>query len=135
MKTHELVRSLEGDNEKLENLCGEILATITLAFQRGFFVLPSDAEESRRFTDLLRRWRDRYKQLRTAVCAEHTAELESLAKGIKAVSALIKESYGVAGLHLDGDVAPWGDLLAGGRFEGWLQDFSEAAETAGKEKP
>lgn len=33
------------------------------------------------------------------------------------VQALIGESGGVAGLHMNGDVAPWGDLEAGGRFE------------------
>lgn len=30
---------------------------------------------------------------------------------------LICESHGVAGLHLNGDVAPWGELEAGGRLE------------------
>lgn len=30
---------------------------------------------------------------------------------------LISESEGVAGLHLNGDIAPWDELLPGGRFE------------------
>lgn len=30
---------------------------------------------------------------------------------------LISESEGVAGLHLNGDLAPWDELLPGGRFE------------------
>lgn len=42
------------------------------------------------------------------------AVLEGLAKDIQ---GLIAESHGVAGLHLNGDVAPWHELEAGGRFE------------------
>ena len=52
--------------------------------------------------------------------------IEALRAGLKAVQALISDSYGVAGLHLNGDVASWDDLLAGGRFEDWLGDFSRA---------
>lgn len=33
------------------------------------------------------------------------------------IEDLIGESYGVSGLHLNGDVAPWGELEPGGRFE------------------
>lgn len=33
------------------------------------------------------------------------------------VDALIGESSGVIGLHLNGDPAPWGEVVAGGRFE------------------
>lgn len=47
-------------------------------------------------------------------------------KGLRAVQELIDESKGVAGLHLNGDVADWDELLAGGRFEEWLRDFSAA---------
>lgn len=36
------------------------------------------------------------------------------------IEALIEESHGVAGLHLNGDVAPWGELQAGGRFERFM---------------
>ena len=42
------------------------------------------------------------------------AALEGLASDIH---SLIHESSGVAGLHLNGDLAPWHDLEAGGRFE------------------
>ena len=51
------------------------------------------------------------------------AELEA---GIRAVEELIADSRGVVGLHLNGDEAPWDELLAGGRFEDWLKDFSAA---------
>jgi len=37
-----------------------------------------------------------------------------------AVEGLIAESEGVYGLHLNGDVAPWSDLLSGGCQEEWL---------------
>lgn len=50
-------------------------------------------------------------------------ELEEMQKGLDAVRDLINNSYGVAGLHLNGDVAPWDELLEGGRFEAWLKDF------------
>ena len=33
------------------------------------------------------------------------------------INSLIHESSGVAGLHLNDDLAPWGELEAGGRFE------------------
>lgn len=45
---------------------------------------------------------------------ELLAALEGLADDIE---SLIGESHGVIGLHLNGDVAPWGEIEAGGRFE------------------
>lgn len=55
------------------------------------------------------------------------ARIAELEAGVLAVSELISESRGVAGLHLNGDdEAPWGDLLEGGRYEAWLRDFSAA---------
>ncbi len=56
------------------------------------------------------------------------AEVERLRAGVKAVQALIRESDGVAGLHLNGDIAPWSTLLAGGHYEEWLRDLSAALE-------
>lgn len=58
--------------------------------------------------------------------AELKAENAKLKAGIDAVHALIDESEGVYGLHLNGDGALWGDLLSGGRFEEWLCEFSKA---------
>ena len=55
-------------------------------------------------------------------------EIEELRKGIAAALALIEDSYGVAGLHLNGDVAPWHELRTGGRYEDWLFDFDQAVE-------
>lgn len=59
-----------------------------------------------------------------------TTEIPVLIKGILAVGALMDESKGVAGLHHNGDVAPWNELLQGGKYETWLEDFSEALEVA-----
>ncbi len=65
-------------------------------------------------------------------------QLAILANGIIAVAELIDESYGVAGLHLNGDVATWEELRTGGTFEAWLMDFDsalkEAKRLAGGEK-
>lgn len=41
------------------------------------------------------------------------------------LSCLIENSDGVAGLHLNGEIAPWDSLSAGGHFEEWLFPFSE----------
>ncbi len=54
------------------------------------------------------------------------AEVEQLRAGIRAVSELINQSAGVDGLHLNGDIAPWEELLEGGQYEEWLCDFSIA---------
>lgn len=54
------------------------------------------------------------------------AENAILKRGIKSVRDLMSESDGVAGLHQNGDLAKWDDLLAGGKDEEWLIDFSKA---------
>ena len=42
------------------------------------------------------------------------------------LDALIDSSEGVAGLHLNGDIACWESLRQGGRFETWLMRMDEA---------
>ena len=42
------------------------------------------------------------------------------------LDALADNSEGVAGLHLNGDVASWESLREGGRFETWLMRMDEA---------
>ena len=59
------------------------------------------------------------------------AEIERLRAGLQAVSDLIDESHGVAGLHRNGDVAPWGDLRTGGKYEEWLVSFDDALKEQG----
>lgn len=56
---------------------------------------------------------------------ERVKELE---KGLLSVGALIAESHGVYGLHLNGDVAPWDELLPPGRYCEWLEDYAMAAQ-------
>lgn len=51
-----------------------------------------------------------------------TARIEKLVKGLKAVSDLMGESDGVSGLHKNGEIATWDELLT----SSWLEDFSEA---------
>lgn len=56
-----------------------------------------------------------------AVAAAAQAENKRLLSVLQGLAGevldLISESDGVAGLHLNGDLAPWGELVAGGRFE------------------
>ncbi len=56
-------------------------------------------------------------------------ENETLRAGLDAVRQLVHESEGVSGLHFNGELAPWDELLAGGEFDHWLSDYSEAIET------
>lgn len=49
-----------------------------------------------------------------------------LSRAVHSMAILMDESRGVVGLHQNGDVAPWGELLRGGRFESWLEDVSDA---------
>lgn len=43
--------------------------------------------------------------------------LEALEALVDDINALVSESHGVAGLHRNGDVATWDEILPGGRFE------------------
>ena len=61
---------------------------------------------------------------------ELLAALEGLTRDIQ---GLIDESTGVVGLHLNGDIATWGELEAGGAFE-WLTTLPAANDTIEKMK-
>lgn len=61
--------------------------------------------------------------------------VEALDKACRSINDLIESSEGVAGLHLNGDVASWGSLRVGGRFESWLIEFDEACDVLAKHKP
>ncbi len=56
--------------------------------------------------------------------------IAKLVRGINAAADLMDNSSGVDGLHLNGDIAPWGELRTGGKFEEWLVAFDEALEWA-----
>lgn len=70
--------------------------------------------------------------------ADLIAQRDELFKALEKLSgdveALMKESSGVYGLHQNGDHAPWGDLVAGGRHETWLLSLSDADELIVKVK-
>lgn len=51
-------------------------------------------------------------------------EIDRLRKGINAVYALIQESHGVAGLHLNGAIATWDELLLSSPPTAWLEDLA-----------
>jgi len=46
----------------------------------------------------------------------------------KDVDDLVNHSQGVAGLHMNGDIAEWDSLLPGGSFGSWLSSVSDADE-------
>lgn len=52
-----------------------------------------------------------------------------LSKGIRSIETLMAESGGVYGLHLNGAMASWNDLLTGGRYEDWLHELNVAVRT------
>jgi hypothetical protein len=61
--------------------------------------------------------------------------IDELEEVLRSFSTLIDESQGVAGLHLNGEIAPWGELLGGGRYEEWLIDFTEAMSSISDPTP
>ena len=77
----------------------------------------------------LRHERDKVATL-TAENARLREDAERFADAIDAVSDLIDNSKGVYGLHLNGNIAPWGELRTGGRYEEWLLAFDAMSDTA-----
>lgn len=53
---------------------------------------------------------------------------ETLEYVLGSVNDLIADSTGVTGLHLNGDFAPWEELMEGGRYEDWLLSLSTAQD-------
>jgi hypothetical protein len=60
------------------------------------------------------------------ILAENVKLREALEKLTTAIADLADESYGVAGLHRNGDIAPWRSLFKGGQFEEWMLPHHEA---------
>jgi len=87
---------------------------VTCTVQR----LEANLEENNNLRDQLAALKEENERLKARV-----AELE---KAVTAVDELICHSSGVSGLHLNGEMAPWGDLLEGGHYDSWLIDFSAA---------
>ena len=64
------------------------------------------------------------------------ARVRELEAAVDAVRNLISNSEGVAGLHLNGDVAPWDELMEGGEYEAWLGALAAvSAETEARYLP
>jgi flagellar biosynthesis/type III secretory pathway protein FliH len=59
--------------------------------------------------------------------------IKELTEALEAVQELIDNSRGVFGLHLNGDLSPWDELLEGGRFQEWLLPFSQVGAKAARE--
>lgn len=57
--------------------------------------------------------------------APFRAALQSL---VSSLDDLIADSVGIFGLHQNGDLAPWDDLLRGGEFEAWLRALDDARD-------
>lgn len=53
------------------------------------------------------------------------AALADNAALVEMINDLIYDSAGVYGLHLNGDPAPWAELMQGGRFEEWLINLAQ----------
>lgn len=58
---------------------------------------------------------------------ELEAENRQLREAVEEFAALVRESGGVWGLHLNGDDSPWSELLPGGQYETWLLNIGELA--------
>jgi hypothetical protein len=56
---------------------------------------------------------------------ENAANLEVLKAMVTQMWSLIKQSEGVYGLHLNSDPSPWDELLPGGTYEEWLNQWKE----------
>ena len=65
-------------------------------------------------------------------CNKLTSDAKVLAVAVGEIESLIAQSSGVSGWHLNGDVAPWGDLYGDGRYAEWLEHLSPACEVARK---
>ena len=61
-------------------------------------------------------------------CERKDQTIYHLRAGIEDVAALIDNSDGISGLHLNGDIAAWSSLRTGGSFEEWLLNFDNALD-------
>lgn len=80
------------------------------------------ASENRTLDGLLAEAKERAKDAEARAEKMRTALLGV----VKDFDDLISESEGVAGLHLNGDLAPWRELIDGGRFDTWTGGLTEA---------
>lgn len=69
---------------------------------------------------------DRLEREKRNLKAQVTKLQVVLAELVHDVEELVAHSGGVYGLHLNGDPAPWSDLLSGGRYGQWLEQLEKA---------
>lgn len=107
--------------------CDRCIAAFA-AEERGAMQRRAEAaeRENHRLADL----REAMLDANGAKQREYVLALEArearLRTGLDTVKALIENSRGVDGLHLNGDIAPWDELRTGGRYEDWLKEFDAA---------
>ena len=101
--------------KSLRNRAGVELEHALQARVKGITWCPSDRLGR---VVLLSQKVDELRQERDALAAHAKALTDSF-------DLLIASSDGVAGLHMNGDLAPWGELTEGGRFEEWLLPLSK----------
>ena len=69
---------------------------------------------------------------RARLTAERDARQADLAKAAIAalhdIDDLVANSEGVSGLHMNGDMAPWSEIMDGGAFGAWLQSVERLRE-------
>jgi hypothetical protein len=70
-----------------------------------------------------------------AIRATLDALAEAAGQVLTDIDDLVASSQGVAGLHLNGDVADWRDILEGGVFEEWLMSVEALRATLIALKP
>jgi hypothetical protein len=82
--------------------------------------------------DAIREGRDTLIATLRADLAAVTAERDRAVAELNTVTSdlvgLVENSGGVFGLHLNGDLSPWPELLRGGQFEEWLADAFDVAK-------
>lgn len=65
-----------------------------------------------------------------ALIAASPTLLEALEQLLKDVDDLMGSSEGVAGLHHNGELAPWSELAEGGQFSDWIGYATAKARAA-----
>lgn len=89
------------------------------------------APGSNTIEDAIAAWNRRADLTPTLAAALALPEIAALVEAANAVlhdvRDLIANSEGVSGLHMNGDVADWESLLAGGAFEAWLRSVEPFA--------
>jgi len=99
---------------KLSDLIRKYIAPVIEAKDKRIAKLEDDRDKWKaRFectADSLSAAIDDYNDVKAQLAAV-TADRDRLREGLNAVQGLIDESYGVAGLHMNEEVAPWDSLL------------------------